>query len=62
MNSWEDCKQLMLSVNFFESLRFFDKDNVPVHKVQKIEKLLAEESNLSVQRIAEVSALKQFVH
>ena len=46
----------MLSVNFFESLRFFDKDNVPVDKLEKVEKLLAQDSNLSVQRIAEVSA------
>ena len=48
----------MLSVNFFESLRFFDKDSVPVVKLKKIEKLLAQEPNLSVQRIAEVSAQK----
>ena len=50
----------MLSANFFESLRFFDKDNVPVHKLEKIEKLLTKESDLSVQRIAEVSGPNLF--
>ena len=49
--SWEDCKQLLLSHNFFESLRFFDRDNVPRHKLQKLERIIAKKSELtSVER------------
>ena len=44
--SWEDCKQLLLSHNFFESLRFFDRDNVPKHKLQKLEKMVTKRSEL----------------
>ena len=38
--SWEDCKQLLLSQNFFESLKFFDRDNVPRHKLSQLEKII----------------------
>ena len=55
--SWSDCQQLMLSQHFFESLRFFDKDNVPQSKLDKLEKLLTDERKLSIQRITEVYSL-----
>lgn len=55
--SWSDCQQLMLSQHFFESLRFFDKDNVPQSKLDKLEKLLTDEQKLSIQRITEVCSL-----
>ena len=55
--SWSDCQQLMLSQHFFESLRFFDKDNVPQSKLDKLEKLLNDEQKLSIQRITEVNSL-----
>lgn len=44
--SWEDCKELLLSRNFFESLRFFDRDNVPVHKLHKLEKMVIKKTSL----------------
>ena len=47
----------MLSQHFFESLRFFDKDNVPQSKLDKLEKLLNDERKLSIQRITEVLSL-----
>lgn len=37
---WEDCKQLLLTQNFFESLRFFDRDNVPLKKLRRLEKMI----------------------
>lgn len=41
---WDDCKQLLLSPNFFENLRFFDKDNVPKRKLQQLEKMIIKHS------------------
>lgn len=38
--SWEECKQLLLSPNFFESLKFFDKDSVPRHKLRQLKAML----------------------
>lgn len=38
--SWEECKQLLLSPNFFESLKFFDKDNIPRHKLRQLKSML----------------------
>jgi hypothetical protein len=38
--TWEDCKQLLLSPNFFESLRFFDKDHVPRQKLRRLRAML----------------------
>lgn len=40
-HSWEDCKQLLLSQNFFESLCFFDRDNIPAVKLRRLEKAIA---------------------
>lgn len=38
--SWEECKQLLLSPNFFESLKFFDKDSVPRPKLRQLKAML----------------------
>lgn len=43
---WDDCKQLLLSQNFFESLRFFDRDNVPRRKLKALEKMIVKNSDL----------------
>ena len=37
---WEDCKQLLLTPKFFESLKFFDRDNVPLRKLRRLEKMI----------------------
>ena len=44
---WEDCQQLMLSQNFFESLRFFDKDHVSQSKLKWLHKKLEGHRNIS---------------
>ena len=41
-HSWEDCKQLLLSQKFFESLRFFDRDNIPIAKLRKLESAIVQ--------------------
>ena len=38
--SWEECKQLMLGPNFFESLKFFDKDGMSRHKLRHLRSML----------------------
>ena len=43
--SWEECQQLLMTSKFLESLRFFDRDNVPGHKVRKLEKMIGESTN-----------------
>ncbi len=53
-STWEDCQQLMISHNFYESLRFFDKDSVSMKKLHKLEKLLADQKKLSLQTMAKV--------
>ncbi len=45
---WEDCKQLLLSQNFFESLKFFDRDNVPKRKLKTLEKMITKNSDLGL--------------
>ena len=45
---WEDCKQLLLSPNFFVSLRFFDKDNVPKRKLQRLERMIDKSSKFEL--------------
>ena len=52
--TWEDCHQLMLSHRFYESLRFFDKDNVSQKKLNKLEVLLANQKKIYLPRMAEV--------
>jgi len=42
--SWEDCKQLLLSANFFENLRFFDKDGLPKAKLRRLERMVERSS------------------
>lgn len=37
---WEDCKQLLLTPKFFESLKFFDRDSVPLRKFRRLEKMI----------------------
>lgn len=37
---WEDCKQLLLTPKFFESLKFFDRDNIPLRKLRRLEKMI----------------------
>lgn len=37
---WEDCKQLLLTPKFFESLKFFDRDNIPLRKLHCLEKMI----------------------
>ncbi len=39
-NRWDDCKLLLLSPNFFENLKFFDKDNIPKQKLQRLSKMI----------------------
>ena len=39
-HSWEECKQLMLGPNFFESLKFFDKDGMSRHKLRQLRSML----------------------
>ena len=41
---WDDCKQLLLSHNFFESLKFFDRDHVPRSKLSKLKKMIVHSS------------------
>ena len=36
MSRWEECKQLLLTPNFFESLKFFDRDGVPRSKLRQL--------------------------
>ena len=44
LHRWEDCKQLLLAPKFFESLKFFDRDNVPLRKLRRLEKLISRNS------------------
>ena len=37
---WEECKLLLLSPNFFESLKFFDKDHIPRQKLRQLKVML----------------------
>ena len=37
---WEECKRLLLSPNFFQSLYFFDKDHISRHKLQQLQQML----------------------
>ena len=52
--TWEDCQLLMLSQHFYESLRFFDKDSVSKKKLDRLEKLLADQQKISLSKVAEV--------
>ena len=54
-HSWEDCKQLMLTQNFFESLRFFDKDNVSPSKLRCLEKRLEGREKMSPTQVGQAS-------
>ncbi len=45
---WEDCKQLLLSRNFFESLKFFDRDNVPKRKLKTLERMFTKNHDLEL--------------
>ena len=45
---WDDCKLLLLSPNFFENLRFFDKDNIPKRKLKSLEKMIAKHSKFEL--------------
>lgn len=51
---WTDCQQLMLSQHFFQSLKFFDKDKVPKAKLKKLEKLLADQEKLGIDKVSDV--------
>nr|WAW84839.1 dynein-1-beta heavy chain [Halisarca dujardinii] len=39
--SWDDCKQLLNTKNFFEHLVFFDRDHLPKAKVKYLERVIA---------------------
>ena len=52
--TWDDCQQLMLSRHFYQSMRFFDKDSIPQRKLNKLEKLLADQKKISLPRMSEV--------
>ncbi len=45
---WEDCQQLLISPNFFENLRFFDKDNVPKRKLHRLNKIISRHSKFEM--------------